>query len=69
VIIVAELTVRGFIHMDDKIVPLEDLSLEQLADAKEHMLKNLSRGISEYFSEHTDEFVKLSNCAKRDSAV
>ena len=65
----AELTVRGFIHMDDKIVPLEELTSEQLADAKERMLKNLSRGMSEYFSEHTDEFIKLSKGTKNNSAV
>ncbi len=66
----AELTVRAFFHIGDEVVPIEQISSERLAKAKENMKKNLERGMSEYYSEHPDEFIKLcKSCAGDHSAA
>lgn len=63
----AEFKVRAFLRVGDEIVPVEDLTPEEWAAAKERMLNNLSRVMSEYYSNHLDEYAKL--CAGDDGSA
>ena len=66
VIRLAELTVRAFFHIGDMVIPIEDMSPELLEETKNKMIENLSRGMSEYYSTHLDEYVKLAGVDSAD---
>lgn len=57
----AGLTVRAFFHIGDDIIPIEEMSPKLLEETKNKMVENLSRGLSEYYSTHLDEYAKLQS--------
>lgn len=63
-----KLTVRGFVVMGDKTVPIESLTPEELENLRNKWAERLSKGLSEYYSQHLDEFERL-NCRSRKAAV
>lgn len=55
-----DITVRGFMILEDgSIVPVEDLTQEQIERFQERSAKRLSRTMSEYYSQHPEEYAKL----------
>lgn len=64
-----KLTVRGFLRVGDDIVPLEQIPEDELAKAKADMLENFRKGMSEYYSHHIDEFMKLGDNSQSEKRV
>lgn len=65
----AELTIRAFFNIGDKIIPIEEMEPERLEEVKQNMLKRFSEGMSEYYSQHPDEFIKLGQVSNNSAEI
>lgn len=55
-----DITVRGFMIVEDgSIVPVEDLTQEQIERFQENAAKRSSEALSDYYTQHLDEFARL----------
>ena len=55
-----EITVVGFLILEDgSTVPMEDLTTEQRAAWKESCCKRLSQRLSDYFTQHPEEYARV----------
>ena len=55
-----DITVRGFMILEDKtIVPVEELTEEQIRRFQENAAKRSSEALSDYYTQHPDEFARL----------
>ena len=54
------LNVVGFIKLNDgRVVSVDDLTLDEIERCRKSMRERLSRTMSDYFSQHIDEYIKL----------
>lgn len=53
------LTCEAYMIMGDEIIPWDDLSEEQKEEIKQKMSQRLSVVMSEYYSNHPEEYAKL----------
>lgn len=55
-----DIRVRGFMILEDgSTAPLEALTEEQLRRFRERSAARLSRAMSEYYTQHPDEYARL----------
>lgn len=56
-----EITVRCFVIMPDgRTVPVEDLTDEERAEWHRRQLQRLSEAMSDYYTQHPEEYAKLT---------
>lgn len=60
-----EITVCGFVLQESGPVPLEALTEEQRASWNERMCQRLSEGMSDYYTQHPDEYARLCESLDR----
>lgn len=66
-----ELKGRGFMHIlkTDKVVPLEELTPEEMEYCQKEMMARMSRAMSDYYANHPDHYELLLKSLEKNGAA
>lgn len=66
-----ELKARCFMHIlkTDKIVPLEELTPEEMEYCQKKMMERMSRAMSDYYANHPDHYELLLKSLEENGAA